>query len=145
MSRLGSCGRVRLPAWVAGLGAREPSDLLRVLLRVLLQVLLRGQLRGLLRLVRARGAGNGGVEEFLDFFNWWARCLPCYFSSWQSSYKSRLQVFSATSLAVSTNFYEEASLVLGVHFQQEDLISLKQEQEFIFLLIWKYTQPQDLT
>ena len=55
-------------------------------------------------------------------FNWCARCLTWYYSSWQSSYKSRLQVFSSTSLAVSTIFFEEASLVLGVHFQQKDLI-----------------------
>ena len=60
-SRLGSCARVRLPAWVAGLGPHEPRDLLRVLLRALV----RERLRGLLRLVRAPGAGNGGVEAFL--------------------------------------------------------------------------------
>ena len=59
-SRLGSCARVRLPVWVAGLGPHEPRDLLRVLLRALV----RERLRGLLRLVRAPGAGNGGVEAF---------------------------------------------------------------------------------
>ena len=74
---------------VAGLRAHKPCGLLCDLLRVRLRALL----RVLLRLVRARGAGNGGVEELTTSSTGGRGLSRAVNLRVQSSYKSRPQVF----------------------------------------------------
>ena len=88
---------------VAGLRAREPCGLLRDLLRVLLRVLL----HVLLRLVRARGAGNGGLEEFLLLHLEGSRVLSLFLFKPATFQDSSLSV---SSLAASTMFTEALGL-----------------------------------
>ena len=55
----------------------------------------------------------------------------------------QLQIKTASLFSYKSSgfnqFLRGASLVLGVYFQQEDLIELKQEQEFIFLQLEVHT------